>query len=119
MYHLYTRSDSPKFWDNNYKLPVEAELKVKILTDRTPPPEQLTTPHMIHSLHSYGLGRERSKEEFYRAIRLDSTEEQTPVDDSGDSFVIMFSSIIIGLILLIVLIWIVKNQKKTQSWKKW
>lgn len=70
MYHAYTRSDAPKFWDHNtHSSPVEAEAKVKILTSRSPTPRtKLTSPHMIASLATYGLGSVRSKDEFYHAI---------------------------------------------------
>lgn len=109
MYHLYTRSDSPKFWDNNYKPPVEAELKVKIITNRTPPPVRLKTPQMIDSLQTYGLGQERSKEDFYHEIHVDTTEDISKTDTDESPVFIIF---LVGIIMLITLVLLIVLKKK-------
>ena len=75
MYHYYTRSDSPKFWDYNYKPATDAEMKVKLITSDAHPNsiKSIKSPEIAQSIDTHGLGEVRTKEDFYSEVNIDKT----------------------------------------------
>lgn len=102
MYHLYTRSDQPKFWDDNYKQPTEAQMKVRMLTNIN----ENFTP-VSRSLELYGLGKDRTKEEFYQNIKLDKSEN--PRSESNLIFIISLIFLFILFICVVIYTLILRN----------
>jgi len=67
VYHYYTRKKEPKFWDDHKNMNTkDVILKTKIILGLENDKEKIATDSIKSSIQHYGLGTERSLEEFYK-----------------------------------------------------
>jgi hypothetical protein len=64
IFHLYTREKDPKFWDNKHIESEVASEKVRYLLGLVPNDKKLTN-RQKHYLKIYGLGENRTLEEYF------------------------------------------------------
>ena len=103
LYHYYTRSDSPKFWDNNYKAPTDAEMKVKLITGHAHPKDikSIRSPEIVQSMDTHGLGGMRTREDFYSEVNIDKTPSPQPERGMKFYYIIFWLCFLITCILFI------------------
>lgn len=70
IFHDYTRSGKPKIWDNITYSAIEAEKKIKILLKMVNNYDE-DDENIKHDLKFYGLGTERTIEEYYDFAGID------------------------------------------------
>jgi hypothetical protein len=70
IYHLYTRGGDPKFWDNKHTSSDQASEKVRYLLGLHNDKKRLTD-RQIHLLAIYGLGTERTLDQYYEFAGID------------------------------------------------
>jgi hypothetical protein len=70
IYHLYTRGGDPKFWDNQHTDSKQASEKVRYLLGLHKDTKKLT-PRQLHLLEVYGLGKDRSLEDYFKFAGID------------------------------------------------
>jgi hypothetical protein len=75
IYHMYTRESDPKFWENQHIDSESASQKARYIlgldTDRTK-----LTPRQLHLLDRYGLGKERSLDDYYQHAGIDLKKKE-------------------------------------------
>lgn len=96
LYHYYTRQTEPKFWETDYHLPRDIQWKVKILsgcaTDQDI--QFIEDRHIRQSIDTYGLGSQRSVEEFY---------QRHPVSSSSDTYISSLCWVLVMILMIILL----------------
>lgn len=70
IYHMYTRESDPKFWENQHIDSESASQKARYILGLDKDKSKLT-PRQLHLLDRYGLGKERSLDEYYRHAGID------------------------------------------------
>lgn len=70
IYHLYTRESDPKFWENQHIDSESASQKARYILGLDLDKSKLT-PRQVHLLDRYGLGKERTLDEYYRFAGID------------------------------------------------
>lgn len=69
IYHAYTRTGEPKFWEDHRLETGDVHLKVKILTGLADtPPGKIRDKDVRQSLGRYGQGTERTLDAFYELV---------------------------------------------------
>lgn len=71
IYHAYTRTDEPKFWNDNIYDSSEAKTKVKIILQLENDLSKLTNKKVYHSIKKYNCGNVRSLQDFYDFVGID------------------------------------------------
>jgi len=73
IYHLYTRNEQPKFWDNKNHDDTDALNKVKLMLqlDDDSNLNQKIPAHVKNNIDKYGLGKKRSLKEYYDFAGID------------------------------------------------
>lgn len=75
IYHMYTRESDPKFWENQHIDSEHASQKARYIlgldTDRSK-----LTPRQVHLLDRYGLGKERSLDDYYLHAGIDLKKKE-------------------------------------------
>lgn len=107
LYHFYTRKDEPKFWDEkNYKIPSDAELKVKIILGQIDASEKdkIKDPKIRDSIQKYTIGTKRSLTEFYKKISIGTTKISAINQNISILFIFLF-------LLCIIFFWWASDQK--------
>jgi hypothetical protein len=139
IYHMYTREKDPKFWDNKHINSDQALKKVRYILNLDTDISQLT-PRQIESLKIYGLGKERTIDEYMIFAGIDLTTKKVNKNlcelDVAQIAITTFPPqkkekikkkkhthwwvlylIIIILILICILIWIITKNTKFQKIK--
>ena len=75
IYHLYTREGEPKFWENQNIEADAASQKARYILGLDTDKSKLT-PRQIHLLDRYGLGKERTLEEYYKFAGIDLQKKE-------------------------------------------
>ena len=75
IYHLYTREGEPKFWENQNIEADAASQKARYILGLDTDKSKLT-PRQIHLLDRYGLGKERTLEEYYQFAGIDLQKKE-------------------------------------------
>lgn len=75
IYHLYTRESDPKFWENQHMDSESASQKARYVLGLDVDRAKLT-PRQLHLLERYGLGRERSLDDYYRHAGIDIQKKE-------------------------------------------
>jgi len=75
IYHLYTREGEPKFWENQHIESDVASQKARYILGLDTDKSKLT-PRQIHLLDRYGLGKERTLEEYYQYAGIDLKKKE-------------------------------------------
>lgn len=71
VYHAYTRSNEPKFWDDHHLDSKDAVAKVRFLLGIEKDLNIIRNEIIRQSVDKYGLGKERSPHEFFKFIGVD------------------------------------------------
>jgi hypothetical protein len=112
VYHLYTRSKDPKYWDDIRIDQTDAQNKVKILLGFEKDRTKIQSPLLQSSIDVFGLGKERTLEQYYKDSGLDT---EFPSSLVIERFCIekktleqqisgLYTALIILIVLLILLI---------------
>jgi len=75
IYHLYTREHEPKYWENRGLNADQASQKVRYLLGLDTDKSKLTE-RQVYSLQFYGLGSQRSLEDYYEYSGIDIKKKQ-------------------------------------------
>lgn len=75
IYHLYTRENEPKFWENQHIDSEVASQKARYILGLDTDKSKLT-PRQIHLLDRYGLGKERTLDEYYAHAGIDLQKKE-------------------------------------------
>lgn len=75
IYHLYTRAQEPKYWENKGINAEQASQKVRFLLGLDTDLSKLTD-RQKYSIQFYGLGKERSLEQYYKHAGIDIQKKQ-------------------------------------------
>lgn len=75
IYHLYTRESDPKFWENQHIDAEGASQKTRFILGLDLDKSKLS-PRQIHSISLYGLGKERTLDEYYRHAGIDLQKKE-------------------------------------------
>ena len=71
VYHAYTRSNEPKFWDDHHMDSKDAIAKVRYILGLEKDLKTIRNEVIRNSVDKYGLGNKRSPTEFFRFIGVD------------------------------------------------
>jgi len=75
IYHLYTRESEPKFWENQHIDSDSASQKARYILGLDTDKSKLT-PRQLNLMDKYGLGKERSIEDYYNYAGIDIQKKQ-------------------------------------------
>lgn len=75
IFHLYTREKEPKFWENQHNDSDQASKKVRFLLGLDTDPSKLTA-RQLHLLDRYGLGKERTLDDYYNFAGIDVKQKK-------------------------------------------
>lgn len=75
IYHLYTRESDPKFWENQHIDSEGASQKARYILGLDMDKSKLS-PRQIYSISLYGLGKERTLDEYYRHAGIDIQKKE-------------------------------------------
>lgn len=75
IYHLYTRESDPKFWENQHMDSDAASQKARYILGLDTDTSKLT-PRQLHLMDRYGLGKERSLDDYYRHAGIDIQKKE-------------------------------------------
>lgn len=125
IYHLYTRKDEPKYWENKGIHSDQASQKARYLLGLDKDISKLND-RQIYSLQFYGLGTERSLKDYYKHAGIDvqnkkvlknmCQENNVPLPDSPKNNKTkrhkkLYCWIIVLLLLLLILSMLYKGQE--------
>lgn len=81
IYHYYTRENEPKIWtDNKHFNSKEAMNKVKFLLELDTENIKEVAPHLSQNLDVYGLGTQRTLEDYFKFAGIDLKEKKVTKD---------------------------------------
>jgi hypothetical protein len=75
IYHMYTRESDPKFWENQHIDSESASQKARYILGLDNDKSKLT-PRQLHLMDRYGLGKERSLDDYYRYAGIDIKKKE-------------------------------------------
>lgn len=75
IYHLYTRESEPKFWENQHIESDSASQKARYILGLDTDKSKLT-PRQLNLMDKYGLGKERTIEDYYTYAGIDISKKQ-------------------------------------------
>lgn len=75
IYHMYTRESDPKFWENQHIDSESASQKARYILGLDLERSKLT-PRQLHLLDKYGLGKERTLDDYYRFAGIDIQKKE-------------------------------------------
>ena len=75
IFHLYTRENDPKFWENQHISADKASAKARFILGLDTDQSKLTE-RQKHLLQYYGLGTERTLEDYYNYAGIDITKKE-------------------------------------------
>ncbi|MAI13356.1 MAG: hypothetical protein CMM15_05010 [Rhodospirillaceae bacterium] len=80
VFHTYTRSTAPKFWEQIRYDDSQSKIKAKLILGLEKDMKLLTNPTMRASIQRYGIGNTRSRKEFYDflGINVEKKSVQLP-----------------------------------------
>lgn len=78
IYHMYTRENEPKFWENQHMDAETASKKVRYLLGLDSVDH--LTPRQVYLLDLYGLGKERSIDDYFAFAGIDRQNKEVIKD---------------------------------------
>ncbi|NDE17553.1 hypothetical protein EBZ80_21770 [bacterium] len=99
LYHLYTREDEPKFWNDRTLDAHDGNLKVRLLLgDKTVLEKDIRCPHTRASLRSHGLGTIRTRDDFLRFLDRRRVPEKKRLSP------LILALIVVGIVVVLVVV---------------
>lgn len=130
IYHAYTRSHEPKFWDDHVYTPHRVFEKIKVLTGLR------SVEHMpkefVPDMKTYGLGSERTLKEYYDLIGVDPVKKTITkkpliefyccpslhVDNTPKTWIWLVCILVLFLILFLCVMWYIKKRNGSKKKEK-
>lgn len=75
IFHMYTRESDPKFWENQHIDSEKASQKARYILGLDMDKSKLS-PRQLHLMERYGLGKERSLDDYYRHAGIDIQKKE-------------------------------------------
>lgn len=75
IYHMYTRESDPKFWENQHIDSEQASQRARYILGLDTDKSKLS-PRQLYLAEKYGLGKERTLDEYYRHAGIDLQKKE-------------------------------------------